>query len=188
LSNRAHFLQFVEAKQRFKLISPTSLKAVAEVSEASEEDTNNAVAAAKAAQPQWAALSPDERGTYMKKLATLIKQSHDELAYLEAISMGRPVKGYFDSWVAASRFEYFAEAGFHAQGKSSLNTPGFVNMTFRQPFGVVAAIIPWNVPILFFANKVAPALAAGNTVVLKSSEKAPLTVRCFLTLIGRSCN
>jgi acyl-CoA reductase-like NAD-dependent aldehyde dehydrogenase len=62
------------------------------------------------------------------------------------------------------------------QGATSLNTPGYINMTFRQPYGVVAAIIPWNVPLLFFANKVAPALTVGNTVVLKSSEKAPLTV------------
>ena len=62
---------------------------------------------------------------------------------------------------------------------TSLNTPGFVNMTFRQPFGVVAAIIPWNVPVLFFASKVAPAIAAGNCVVLKSSEKL-LTVGHFV--------
>jgi aldehyde dehydrogenase (NAD+) len=67
------------------------------------------------------------------------------------------------------------------QGTSSLNTPGYVNLTFKQPFGVVAAIIPWNVPLLFFANKVAPALAVGNTVVLKSSEKAPLTASVFIS-------
>jgi aldehyde dehydrogenase (NAD+) len=112
----------------------------------------------------------------MKKLASLIRESHGELAYLEAISMGRPVKSYFDPWAAANRFEHFSETGYLAQGYTSLNTPGFVNMTLRQPFGVVAAIIPWNAPLLFFANKVAPAIAAGNCVVLKSSEKAPLTV------------
>ena len=118
----------------------------------------------------------------MKKLGGLIRESHEELAYLEAISMGRPVKEYFESESAASRFEYFAETGYLAQGSTSLNTPGFVNMTFRQPFGVVAAIIPWNVPIHFFALKVAPAIAAGNCVILKSSEKAPLTVSRHLSL------
>ena len=92
------------------------------------------------------------------------------------MAMGRPVSTYFDNHAAASVFEHYAEAGFEAQGVSSLNTPGYVNMTFKQPYGVVAAIIPWNVPLVFFANKVAPAIAAGNTVVLKSSEKAPLTV------------
>lgn len=141
------------------------------------EDTNQAVAAAKAAQPTWAKLSPAVRGESMKKLATLLRMNHTEFAYLEAVSMGRPVSSYGDNYMAASRFESFAEAAYTAQGLSSLNTPGFVNMTVRQPFGVVAAIIPWNVPLIALANKVAPALSAGNTVVLKSSEKAPLTVR-----------
>lgn len=90
--------------------------------------------------------------------------------------MGRPVSGYFDAFAASASFGYYAEAGYQALGTSSLNTPGHVNMTLRQPYGVVAAIIPWNVPILFLANKSAPALMAGNTVVVKSSEKAPLTV------------
>lgn len=144
--------------------------------EASEQDTDAAVAAAKAAFPAWSALSPAERGAYSKKLAVLLHQSGKELSQLEAISMGRPVSSYFDNHACASAFEHYAEAGYDAQGVSSLNTPGFVNMTFKQPYGVVAAIIPWNVPLVFFANKVAPAIAAGNTVVLKSSEKAPLTV------------
>jgi acyl-CoA reductase-like NAD-dependent aldehyde dehydrogenase len=101
------------------------------------------------------------------------------LAKLEALSMGRPVSTYFDAYAFASTFDYYSESGYNMQGTSSLNTPGYVNLTFRQPFGVVAAIIPWNVPLLFFAKKVAPALAVGNTVVLKSSEKAPLTASIF---------
>ena len=112
----------------------------------------------------------------MKKLAALLQEAHSEMAWLEAMSMGRPVKGYFDAFAAAHEFEHYANVGYDAQGISSLNTPGMVNMTFKQPYGVVAAIIPWNVPALFFAKKSAPALAAGNTVVVKSSEKAPLTV------------
>lgn len=144
--------------------------------EASEDDANAAVAVAKAAFPAWSALSPQERGAYLKKLALLILESHDELAELEALSMGRPVSKYWESFVTAEMMEFFAQAGFQAQGISSLNTPGFVNVTFRQPYGVVAAIIPWNVPLYFLVSKVAPALIAGNTVVVKSSEKAPLTV------------
>jgi aldehyde dehydrogenase (NAD+) len=147
------------------------------VYEASVDDTNRAVAAAKEAQPAWAEMSPDQRSAPMKKLAALLRQHTDELAYLEAVSMGRPIISYMDNMIAANKFESFAEAGYTAQGVSSLNTPGFVNMTLRQPFGVVAAIIPWNVPLVTLAGKVAPALITGNTVVLKSSEKAPLTVR-----------
>ena len=135
------------------------------------------MAAAKAAQPAWAKLSPKERGACLKKFAALLRQNGAELARLEALSMGRPVRGYNDNLIAAGKFEYFSEAGYNVQGQSSLNTPGFLNVTLRQPFGVVAAIIPWNVPLVMFSLKVAPALAAGNAVVLKSSEKAPLTVR-----------
>ena len=112
----------------------------------------------------------------MLKLADLILESEKELAYLEAISMGRPISEYWDAKAAAEKLQYFASCGWHGQGQTSLNTPGFINMTLRQPYGVVAAIIPWNVPVNFFINKVAPAIAAGNTVVIKSSEKAPLTV------------
>ena len=90
--------------------------------------------------------------------------------------MGRPVSTYFESIVVAEAFNHYAEAGFQVLGTSSLNTPGFMNMTIRQPYGVVAVIIPWNVPLLFLGDKAAPALIAGNTVVIKSSEKAPLTV------------
>jgi aldehyde dehydrogenase (NAD+) len=107
-------------------------------------------------------------------MAELVMSEKDELARLDAIAMGRPVSGYFDSNYAATHFNYFAEAAY-PQGHTSLNTPGFLNMSLRQPFGVVAIIIPWNAPLVFFSKKVAPAVAAGNCVVVKSSEKAPLT-------------
>ncbi|QKX54961.1 uncharacterized protein TRUGW13939_02051 [Talaromyces rugulosus] len=156
------------------------------VYEASEDDTNAAVAAAKAAFPAWSALSPVERGSYLKKLAELMLESHDELSQLEALSMGRPVSTYFESIVVAEAFNHYAEAGFQVLGTSSLNTPGFMNMTIRQPYGVVAVIIPWNVPLLFLGDKAAPALIAGNTVVIKSSEKAPLTSAKFAALVEKA--
>ncbi|KAL7940498.1 aldehyde dehydrogenase family domain-containing protein [Trichoderma barbatum] len=142
--------------------------------EATKDDVDDAVAAAKAAFPAWAALSPYQRGRYLVRLADLIQEFDAELAKLEAESMGRPVSTYFDATAGSKYFRYFSEAAY-PQGGSSLNTPGFVNVTLKQPVGVVAAIIPWNAPLVFFCKKLAPALAAGNTVVLKSSEKAPLT-------------
>jgi aldehyde dehydrogenase (NAD+) len=114
------------------------------VCEASEKDTDDAVAAAKAAFPEWSALSPTERGKPMKKLAALLRESHKEMAWLEAMSMGRPVSTYFDAFAAAESFEYYSEVGYDAQGVSSLNTPGFVNMTFRQPYGVVGRSLLWH--------------------------------------------
>jgi aldehyde dehydrogenase (NAD+) len=108
-------------------------------------------------------------------MAEKIMAFKSELAELEALSMGKPISEYMDAGYAAVHFNYFGEAGY-AQGHTTLNTPGFLNMSLKQPFGVVGIIIPWNAPLVFFSKKVAPAVAAGNTVVLKSSEKAPLTV------------
>lgn len=144
------------------------------VAEASVEDVDAAVAAAEAAFPAWSALSPIERGKPLKKMADKVLAGISELANLEALSMGKPVTDFFDGHYAAVNFNYFGEAAW-AQGHTSLNTPGFLNMSLRQPFGVVGIVIPWNAPLVFFAKKVAPAVAAGNAVVLKSSEKAPLT-------------
>lgn len=90
--------------------------------------------------------------------------------------MGKPLGAFFDAYACASKWDHYSEVGYSVQGTTSVQTPGYINMTLRQPYGVVAAIIPWNVPLLFLANKLAPALIVGNTVVLKSSEKAPLTV------------
>lgn len=128
----------------FPITSPFSHEKIADISEATVEDTNRAVAAAKDAFPAWAALDPATRGGYMKTLAGLIKRDNEEFAQLDAMAMGRPVSSYFDAFATAGYFEHYAEAGMYAKGTTSLNTPGFVNMTFRQPIGPVAAIIPWK--------------------------------------------
>ncbi|KAG9195671.1 aldehyde dehydrogenase (NAD+) [Alternaria panax] len=161
--------EFVESSngKTFDIINPATLELVAKVHEASEQDTDNA-------------------GSYMKKLASLIRENNDELAALEASSMGRPVGEFIDAHASAAKWDRHAEAGYSVQGTTGVQTPGFVNMTFRQPYGVVAGIIPWNVPLLFLANKLAPALIVGNTVVLKSSEKAPLTSAKIATLVQQA--
>ncbi|KAL5337687.1 Aldehyde/histidinol dehydrogenase [Aspergillus crustosus] len=137
----------------FDLINPFTRASVAEVSQATEED-----------------------GRIYSQASSSDPRVFGRFARLESLSTGKPVSRYIDAGAAADTFSYFAEAGWTVQGTSSLNTPGHFNMTVKQPYGVVACIIPWNVPMAFFAFKAAPALAAGNTVVLKSSEKAPLTV------------
>ncbi|ORX95918.1 aldehyde dehydrogenase domain-containing protein [Clohesyomyces aquaticus] len=158
----------------FDLHSPHTGEVVAKIPEATLDDVESAVAAAQNAFPAWASLSPAQRGAPLKKIADMIMAEKDELARLDAIAMGRPVSTYFDATYAATHFNYYAEASY-PQGHTSLNTPGFLNMSLRQPFGVVAIIIPWNAPLVFFSKKVAPAVAAGNCVVVKSSEKAPLS-------------
>ena len=89
--------------------------------------------------------------------------------------MGRPVSSYFDAAMCGAEFAQMAAEGWLAQGRSSLHSPGFVNLVLKQPIGVVGCIIPWNAPVIMFGMKVPAALAAGCTVVLKSSEKAPLS-------------
>ncbi|KAJ9667541.1 hypothetical protein H2201_002410 [Coniosporium apollinis] len=177
--------EFVKSSngKTFDLKSPYSHDVVAQIYEATEDDTNKAVAAAKAAFPAWRDLEPSERGAYIGKLGALVAAAHDELATLDALSMGRPVSSYFDGYFAASVFNHYAEAGYAAKGETSLNAKGFINLVLRQPIGVVGAIIPWNVPVIMFAHKVAPALAAGCTIVLKSSEKAPLSSLKLASLV-----
>lgn len=119
-------------------------------------------------------MNPAERGGYLKKLAALIRKHNDELAVLEARAMGKPLTQAIEGYYAADELDHYAEAWGYMQGSTSLNTPGHLSMILRQPYGVAAAIIPWNFPLVFVAGKAAPALIAGNTVVLKSSEKAPL--------------
>ena len=106
-----------------------------------------------------------------------------ELSRLDAISMGKPVHNDVSMNLATIVLRWFAGRATDIQGDTSLNTAGMVNMTFRQPYGVCGAIIPWNGPILMLVVKIAPALIAGNTVVLKTSEKAPLSA----LVIGRLC-
>jgi len=98
--------------------------------------------------------------------------------------MGIPVSTFHYGHLAAAQLDHYAEAWPSIQGQASVNTPGHVTMTLRQPYGVVALIIPWNAPVYFFASKAAPALITGNTVVLKSSEKAPLAVARIAALVA----
>lgn len=162
------------SNETFSLHSPYSGDHVGTISEATVEDVDAAVRASQAAQPAWASLSPQERGRPLRILAQLIEDATPELARLDALSLGRPISTYFDGHYAVTHFRYFSEAAYPV-GTSSLNTPGFVNMSLRQPYGVGAAIIPWNAPLVFLSKKLAPALAAGNCMVLKTSEKAPLS-------------
>ncbi|OAP59768.1 hypothetical protein AYL99_04770 [Fonsecaea erecta] len=177
--------EFVPSKsgKKFDIINPNNEKFAASVYEAGAEDVDEAVKAAQAAFPAWSGLSAAERQGYIEKLADAIEKNLEEIGYLEAISMGKPYIGDFFGQVAVQILRYFGSRALDVQGDSSLNTKDMVNITFRQPFGVCGAIIPWNVPLLMFVNKVGPALATGNTLVLKSSEKSPLSS----LVIGRLC-
>ncbi|KAJ5514287.1 Aldehyde/histidinol dehydrogenase [Penicillium fimorum] len=179
--------EFRESSSRktFEVVYPYTKEVVAQVQEADIQDVEDAVSAASAAFPTWRDLGAEKRGAYLSKLSQLILESNNELAKLETLSTGRPISQFFDGGFAAQFFGYFAGGGWTVQGTASLNTPDHLNLTVKQPYGVAALIIPWNFPLVMLSSKMAPALAAGNTVVLKSSEKAPLTSLYVAKLIEK---
>ncbi|KAJ5894106.1 hypothetical protein N7495_005797 [Penicillium taxi] len=163
------------SSKTFDVISPYTKEVVAQVQEADLKDVDDAVAAANAAFPAWRDLGVEQRGVYLRKISNLFLEASDELGKLESRCTGRPVSQIMDATYSADVFRYFSDHAWSVQGTASNNTPGITKLTTEEPYGVAALIIPWNAPLCSFSMKIAPALAAGNTVVLKSSEKAPLT-------------
>jgi betaine-aldehyde dehydrogenase len=163
---------------RGNLIAPATGAAFATVAVGTLEDVNNAVAAAKAAQKVWGAMSPGERGTAMLKWADLLEQNIERLAQLESLNAGKPIKlaKYSDIPVAVDNIRYFASVARHVEGVASGSyMSGSTSLIRREPVGVVAAITPWNYPMLMAAWKLAPALAAGNAVVIKPAPNTPIS-------------
>ena len=161
----------------FATINPATLEPLATVAQADEEDVGAAVAAARAAlKNHWAPLSGAERGKYLFRLARMLAERAREFAVIESLDGGKPIRESRDIDVplASAHLFYYAgwadKLGYACAGKSP------------QPRGVCAQIIPWNFPLLMLAWKVAPALAAGNTVVLKPAETTPLTAMKFAEL------
>ncbi|KAJ5764736.1 hypothetical protein N7520_004295 [Penicillium odoratum] len=166
----------------FKLFNPWTNDITAEVSEAKAADVDRAVNSAKAAFPKWSSLDGSERRRLMLRLADLVDQNISEFARLEALSMGKPVSQYMDSTMGTATLRYYAGKALDVHGVTSLTSQNHLNLSLRQPYGVTAAIIPWNVPLIMLCFKVGPSLIAGNTLIVKSSEKAPLTCLLFARL------
>jgi betaine-aldehyde dehydrogenase len=157
------------------VIEPATEQVLAELPRAGPEEADAAVARAKAAYPAWRAVSPPDRARLLHRLADALAAEREALAVLEARNAGKPIgdaRGEMD--MVADTFRYYAAAPERALG-DTIPVPGGVTMTFREPLGVVALITPWNFPLTIAAWKLAPALAAGNTVVLKPAELTPLT-------------
>ncbi|HEV2029044.1 MAG TPA: aldehyde dehydrogenase family protein [Candidatus Dormibacteraeota bacterium] len=158
-----------------RVIEPATEKVMAELQEATVEEADAAVARAKAAYPAWKALAPKDRANLMRRIATAIDKHAEELAQLEARNVGKPISdARGEVGMVVDVFNYYAGAPERLVGKT-IPVAGGVDMTFREPLGVVALIVPWNFPLPIAAWKVAPALAAGNTIVLKPAGLTPLT-------------
>ncbi|GAC1509795.1 MAG: aldehyde dehydrogenase family protein [Candidatus Dormibacteraceae bacterium] len=163
------------AQKMLKVIEPATETVLAEVPEASVEDADEAVARAKTAYPAWRAMAPRDRANALRRLATAVEKSADKLATLEARNVGKPISdARGEVGMVVDVFNYFAGAPERLFGKT-IPVAGGVDMTFREPLGVVALIVPWNFPLAIASWKVGPALAAGNTIVLKPAARTPLT-------------
>jgi len=165
--------------QTFDSINPGTGKLLARVASGDTEDINRAVAAARAVfrKGSWSNLAPSQRQVILKRFADLIRQHGEELALLETLDMGKPisVSSSVDIPQAARCIEWYAEAIDKIYDEVAPTGPGSIAMVTREPMGVVGAIVPWNYPLLMAAWKIGPVLAAGNSFVLKPSEKSPLT-------------
>jgi acyl-CoA reductase-like NAD-dependent aldehyde dehydrogenase len=158
-----------------EVVEPATEEVLEEVERAGVEETDAAVARARETFPGWRAIDPGERSQLLHGLADALDGRMEALATLEARNAGKPIadaRGEME--MVAGCFRYYAGAPERVTGKT-IPVAGGVDMTFREPLGVVGMIVPWNFPLVIASWKVAPALAAGNTVVLKPAELTPLT-------------
>jgi acyl-CoA reductase-like NAD-dependent aldehyde dehydrogenase len=158
-----------------EVIEPATEGVMAEVPRAGAEEVDEAVARAKAAFPAWRAVAPADRAKLLLDVAECVAMRSENLARLEARNAGKPIadaRGEME--MVADTFRYYAGAPERLLGQT-IPVAGGVDMTFREPLGVVGLIVPWNFPLTIASWKVAPALAAGNCVVLKPAELTPLT-------------
>src|ERR687897_1467223 len=162
-----------------RVLEPATAEVMAEVPQAGVEETDAAVARAKGAFPAWRAVAPGDRSALLRKLADALEGQLEELARLEARNAGKPISdARGEMGMVVETFRYYAGAPERNTGRT-IPVAGGVDMTFREPLGVVGLITPWNFPLTIAGWKLGPALAGGNTVVLKPAELTPLTALEF---------
>jgi betaine-aldehyde dehydrogenase len=161
-----------------QILNPASGQPLAIIADAAEIDINLAVESAQRAftTGPWAKMNSAERTSILLKIAGLIRENAAELAELESMNVGKPLRESLDeASMAASIFEYYAGAINKTGGQTIPVAASGVSMTFREPIGVCAQIVPWNFPMIISAWKMAPALAMGNTIIVKPASQTPLT-------------
>jgi betaine-aldehyde dehydrogenase len=157
------------------VLNPATEETIATLEQAGVPEADAAVARAKAAFPAWRAVSPADRGRLLRRLATLVEEHHEELARIESQNVGKPIAGArAEIGMVADVFHFYAGAVDKRYGET-IPVAGGIDMTFREPLGVVGLIVPWNFPLNISSWKLGPALACGNTVVLKPAELTPLS-------------
>jgi len=157
------------------VLNPATEDPIAELPEAGVEEADAAVERAREAFPGWRAVAPADRARLLRRLATLVEEHAEELALLETRNVGKPISdSRGEVGMVADVFHFYAGAVDKHHGET-IPVGGGIDMTFREPLGVVGLIVPWNFPLNIASWKLGPALACGNTVVLKPAELTPLT-------------
>jgi betaine-aldehyde dehydrogenase len=182
--------RFVDAADGATLavLNPHDNSKLADVAMAGPADIDSAVAAARAAFPKWSRLAAMERGRLLFKLADLIEAQGDALARVETLDTGHPLRDTRNLDVPRTvvTYRYFAGMADKFEGSVVPVESGFLNYVLREPVGVVGQIVPWNFPLMFTAWKLAPALAAGNCVVMKPAELTPLSSLAIAELVAEA--
>jgi betaine-aldehyde dehydrogenase len=165
-----------------EVLNPATGRPIATLERAGVEEVDRAVAGARAAYPAWRAVKPADRARLLRRLATLTEEHLEELARLETANVGKPLgDSRWEVGMVADVFHFYAGAIDKHYG-DTIPVAGGVDLTFREPLGVVGLIVPWNFPLMLASWKLGPALACGNTVVLKPAELTPLTALRFAEL------
>lgn len=174
------------AGKTFETRNPATGEVIARCAEAGPEDVDRAVEAAKAAFPVWSKKSPAERAEVLLKIADAIDARADELARIETMDNGKPIREtkVIDVPLSSDHFRYFAGALRAEEGSAVMIDENTMSIVLHEPIGVVGQIVPWNFPLLMGAWKLAPALAAGDTVVIKSSSTTPLSLFLLAEIVN----
>ncbi|PXF64595.1 aldehyde dehydrogenase [Kangiella spongicola] len=169
-------------------VEPATGQIYSQIPDSTVEDLEQAVAAAENAQPAWAALSLEKRAEILTKVADAIDGHSNELAKAEAIDNGKPfsLAKNVDIYRASANIRFFAQAITQFSSESHAMGNEAINYTLRDPIGIVGCISPWNLPLYLFTWKIAPALAAGNTVIAKPSEVTPMTAYLFTKICNEA--
>ncbi len=176
-----------EGGKTFETFNPATGEKLADCADASAADIERAVAAARAAFPAWSKTSVQERSNMLLKIADLVEANLERLAKIETMDNGKPIRETLnvDLPSVVDHFRYFAGAIRAEEGSAVMIDNDTMSLILHEPIGVVGQIIPWNFPILMAAWKLAPALAAGNTVVIKSSSATPLSLNELVKLMAQ---
>ncbi|MDK2660775.1 aldehyde dehydrogenase family protein [Cupriavidus sp. LEh21] len=174
--------------KRFPVVNPATGREIGQAAHSDASDVEQAVRAAAQAQPAWAAMPARKRGTLLADCSRLSAEHVEELGRLVALETGKALRteSRVEASVVADTLQFYGGLASELKGETIPFSPDMLTVTQREPIGVVGVIIPWNAPMMLMALKIAPALVAGNTVVVKSAEEAPLAVLRLCQIINQA--